>query len=197
MHHITAEGGNPVNNMLGTLEMTRFISIIRTWGQLRKEEQDEVISRSFERYATRIQKQAIPNPVGWLILAAKFVAKEVVREERARRNAQAGYFSPIQPDKRLNGFPILRCIQHLEMQEEGDSRPGPDLLSDLSPTDRLLAELCGIEGLTPAEAGRILGMCRATTKSRWQRLIAKLSLRLDLRKHLKLRNSEDESACIT
>ncbi|MDB5345976.1 MAG: hypothetical protein JWP89_4353 [Schlesneria sp.] len=101
------------------------------------------------------------------------------------RAAEIGQLAPLTSDRRTNGsagergtVTVRRETPPLPTEFEIACRRA---LETLLPIDRKLVELCVIDGLYPAEAGRILSLGRSTTKSRLERVLQKLRTNSTLR----------------
>jgi DNA-binding CsgD family transcriptional regulator len=167
--------------MITTSERDEFVRKIGAWRFLGVEEQENVVSMALERYDQKSRTESIPNRVGWLLSAASLIKHEVGRERKKWEETISAIIEARSVDRRKNGVPI-GCER--AVSEEASQLDGPSerelacqrVLDSLSPIDRQIAELCGIQGLQPAEAGRFLSLSRSTAKSRWERLRAKLRL---------------------
>ena len=171
--------------MLTKEECATFVTAVYGWRQLPVSDHDEAISRTLSRFAGKSQLNEIRRPDRWLLRAAKLVARELCRERRARNNLLDSMKHVNCSDRRVNSA-YLHVIADRDGDQIENHANSPkvqivrQVLDDLSPIDRQIAELCGIAELHPAEVGRRLSMPRSTVKSRWQRLRRKLSCHPDL-----------------
>ena len=171
--------------MITTWERDEFVRKIQAWKCLGVEEQDNVISKALERYLLASQSEVISMPVRWLLSAAKLIKHEVHRERQKRNEKFAAFVEPRSLDRHKNGVPFVRdrVATQDALTIEGATRcelACQQVLDALSPMEREIVELCGIQGIQPAEASRLLSLGRSTTKSRWERLRAKLFLNATL-----------------
>lgn len=171
--------------MITALERDEFIQKIGTWQFLSIEEQENVVSKALERYDQKSRLKSIPNAPGWLLRAAEKIKHEELRERRKRNREVDGLYELRCSDRRTNGSSDERS----SAISRSESPPLPtqfeiacrSALEMLPPIDRKIVELCVIDGLYPAEAGRILSLGRSTTKSRLERALQKLRANSTLR----------------
>ena len=166
-------------------EFASFDQTVRGWNHLNSEDQDEIISRSLERYESKCRVYAISRPVRWLLRTASKVRLEILRERQKRLNLIVAIKESATCDRWLNGKLLFMDQTEVEEQSENECLSSirlvvQSVLNHLSPLDRQIAELCGVICLKPAEAGRRLSMCRSTVKSRWNRLQKRLRQNPDL-----------------
>lgn len=163
--------------MITQKEVEEFIRKIRSWRCLQTNEQDEVVSRALSRLSQRLQIAEVPQPVAWLLRAAVFIKKELLRSRTSENGLRAELVAQNEPDRRWNGA-AWNCDARTPVASSPRANDAASAMShalaDLTQLDREVALLCGVQGLFPAEAGRILAMSRSTTKSRWDRVRNKL-----------------------
>lgn len=164
--------------MITTMERDEFVRKIEGWS-LSIEDQENVISNALERCELKSRNASIPNRVGWLLEAASLIKREIARERKRREKTHSAFIELHVIDRHRNGVPSgLPRVTTREAEPFGGRSEREqichEILDSLSPIDRQIAELCVIQGLQPAEAGRLLSLSRSTTKSRRDRLILKL-----------------------
>ena len=163
--------------MITTSELDEFVRKIEAWWFLSVEEQENVVSKALERYDQKSRTELIPNRVGRLLIAASLIKHEVGRERKKWEQPISAITEARSIDRRKNGIPIGREREASQLDAPSERELAcQQVLGSLSPIDRQIAELCGIQGLQPAEAGRCLSLSRSNAKSRWDRLRAKLRL---------------------
>lgn len=165
--------------MITTLERDEFVRKVEGWRGLCIEDQENVISNALERCELKSRNGSIPNRVGWLLGAASLIKREVGRVRKRREKTHSAIIEIHAIDRHRNGAPTGLPRAATPGAERFDGRSEREqicreVLDSLSPIDRQIAELCVIQGLQPAEAGRLLSLSRSTTKSRRDRLILKL-----------------------
>lgn len=165
--------------MITTQEIADFTQRVHGWGCLSTEEQENVVSVALERFWKKDQQEKIRKPTFWLLEAAKRIKLEVLRRRREDSKEFAEFCEPWIPDRHLNGKLVEHCVEQKSSQsghfiaQAERSAACREALESLTTDERQVVELC-IEGVKPAEAGRILSIGRSTTKSHWDRARKKL-----------------------
>lgn len=173
--------------MISTTERNEFVRKIESWRCLNAEEQDIVISDALTRCEMNPNRRRTEHRIRWLMGAASNVKKEVGRAKKQRERTRSAIIEIHAIDRRQNGYPLglprrpTQCVESLDCHSEQE-QICREVLNSLSPLDRQIIDLCVMQGLQPAEAGRILSLSRSTTKSRRDRLLLRLKKNTMLQK---------------
>jgi RNA polymerase sigma-70 factor, ECF subfamily len=104
------------------------------------------------------------------------VGRNAIAAEARRRARELHAVRRIEGRRLLDGAGLVRIEERLDAERE--SRRLYRAISELSPDDRALLELVSLDGLSIADAARVLGVKPATARVRLHRSRARVTARL-------------------
>lgn len=163
--------------MISSEDYSEFVLRTKAWRWCSQHEREELVSQCVARFLDK--RRFEKDLVGWLLKAANNIRMEMNREKQKSRTKGVELSLLHSPDRRWNGTSFMHIPAQLPIQfahSVANADAYETIMLKLSPRDRDIVELCGVQGYSLSKASDLLGVPRSTIKSQWRRLRKRLAV---------------------